>query len=258
MKRITEPDNLQLEAGRLMPSLILASSSPNRKALLEKGGIHVDTFAPEADESRIGDTPDEKVEGIARRKIMAYISSPAYDENRLAIAADTLVLFGNELLGKPRDRNEADAILHRLSGNKQTVISAAAVKLPGRDAIIISDRADVIFRPLSDEEIEEYLNGQRKKFDIPLIPQGTEFQQRVWQEISKIPYGETRTYKEIAERIGGRKCYQAIGQACHNNPHVIIVPCHRVVGSHSELGGYAGGLELKQKLLDLEQGIYDF
>ena len=117
MKRITEPDNLQLEAGRLMPSLILASSSPNRKALLEKGGIHVDTFAPEADESRIGDTPDEKVEGIAKRKIMAYISSPAYDENRLAIAADTLVLFGNELLGKPRDRNEADAILHRLSGN---------------------------------------------------------------------------------------------------------------------------------------------
>ena len=95
MKRITEPDNLQLEAGRLIPSLILASSSPNRKALLEKGGIHVDTFAPEADESRIGDTPDEKVEGIARRKIMAYISSPAYDENRLAIAADTLVLFGN-------------------------------------------------------------------------------------------------------------------------------------------------------------------
>ena len=158
MKRITEPDNLQLEAGRLMPSLILASSSPNRKALLEKGGIHVDTFAPEADESRIGDTPDEKVEGIAKRKIMAYISSPAYDENRLAIAADTLVLFGNELLGKPRDRNEADAILHRLSGNKQTVISAAAVKLPGRDAIIISDRADVIFRPLSDEEIEEYLD----------------------------------------------------------------------------------------------------
>ena len=158
MKRITEPDNLQLEAGRLMPSLILASSSPNRKALLEKGGIHVDTFAPEADESRIGDTPDEKVEGIAKRKIMAYISSPAYDENRLAIAADTLVLFGNELLGKPRDRNEADAILHMLSGNKQTVISAAAVKLPGRDAIIISDRADVIFRPLSDEEIEEYLD----------------------------------------------------------------------------------------------------
>lgn len=158
MKRITEPDNLQLEAGRLMPSLILASSSPNRKALLEKGGIHVDTFAPEADESRIGDTPDEKVEGIARRKIMAYISSPAYDENRLAIAADTLVLFGNELLGKPRDRNEADAILHRLSGNMQTVISAAAIKLPERDAIIISDRADVIFRPLSDEEIEEYLD----------------------------------------------------------------------------------------------------
>lgn len=158
MKRITEPDNLQLEAGRLMPSLILASSSPNRKALLEKGGIHVDTFAPEADESRIGDTPDEKVEGIARRKIMAYISSPAYDESRLAIAADTLVLFGNELLGKPRDRNEADAILHRLSGNMQTVISAAAIKLPERDAIIISDRADVIFRPLSDEEIEEYLD----------------------------------------------------------------------------------------------------
>lgn len=158
MKRITEPDNLQLEAGRIMPSLILASSSPNRKALLEKGGIHVDTFAPEADESRIGDTPDEKVEGIAKRKIMAYISSPAYDENRLAIAADTLVLFGNELLGKPRDRNEADAILRKLSGNKQTVISAAAIKLPGRDAIIISDRADVIFRPLSDEEIEEYLD----------------------------------------------------------------------------------------------------
>lgn len=103
------------------------------------------------------------------------------------------------------------------------------------------------------EEITAYLKGKRKEFDIPLIPQGTTFQQKVWQEISKIPYGETRTYKELAERIGGIKCYQAIGQACRRNPYVIIVPCHRVVGSHSTLGGYAGGSELKQKLLNLEQ-----
>ena len=155
-------------------------------------------------------------------------------------------------------KQEYDIKRIRLYLYEQNNILERIAFMPNQEKEVNYRQVETEFMKRVKEEIEEYLNGQRRIFDIPIIRQGTEFQQKVWQEISKIPYGETRTYKEIAERIGGRKCYQAIGQACHNNPHVIIVPCHRVVGSHSELGGYAGGLELKQKLLNLEQGIYGF
>ena len=93
MDRITEPDSLQLDFSRAVPSLILASSSPNRKALLEAGGSHVDVFIPSTDEEKSGDTPVETVSRIADGKIKAYLSSSSYDPARIAIAADTLVLI---------------------------------------------------------------------------------------------------------------------------------------------------------------------
>lgn len=102
-------------------------------------------------------------------------------------------------------------------------------------------------------QISEYLEGERKTFDIPIKMQGTEFQKKVWKELTKIPYGETRSYKQIAENIGNPKACRAVGMANHNNPIAIIVPCHRVIGTNNKLVGYAGGLAIKEKLLKVEQ-----
>lgn len=110
--------------------------------------------------------------------------------------------------------------------------------------------------PLLEEgegQLLEYLNGQRKEFDLPLAPQGTAFQQRVWDALRAIPYGQTRTYKDIALAVDCPKGYRAVGMANHRNPIPIFIPCHRVVGSDRSLTGYAGGVELKQALLALER-----
>ena len=131
MQRITEPDNTQLEFSRCFPSIILASSSPNRKALLEAGGTKVSVFVPETDEEKKGSSPEEIVTNIASGKIDAYISSEAFDENILAIAADTLVYINGHLLGKPKDREDARTILKELSGREQIVISASGLYIPG-------------------------------------------------------------------------------------------------------------------------------
>ncbi|MHC1720427.1 MAG: methylated-DNA--[protein]-cysteine S-methyltransferase [Clostridiaceae bacterium] len=101
-------------------------------------------------------------------------------------------------------------------------------------------------------ELVEYLEGKRKSFDIPLAPKGTEFQMNVWKALQEIPYGETRTYKEIAETIGNPKACRAVGLSNNRNPISIIIPCHRVIGSNGKLVGYAGGLEVKEYLLKLE------
>ena len=163
MDRITEPDSLQLEFSRAVPSLILASSSPNRKALLEAGGSHVDVFIPSTDEEKSGDTAVETVSRIADGKIKAYLSSSSYDPARIAIAADTLVLIDGELLGKPSSEEDAWTMLRKLSGRTQTVISAAGVKLPGQDSIVLTDTADVVFRTLADEEIGAYISTEEWK-----------------------------------------------------------------------------------------------
>ena len=156
MDRIAEPDALQREFSSLVPDIILASSSPNRKKLLEAGGTHVSVYVPEIDEERIGATPDDIVMSIARRKIEAYLASPAFDGSRLAVAADTLVLIGGQLLGKPGGDGEAAAMLSMLSGRTQTVISSAGLYIPKMGRMVISDEADVVFRPLSEEDIEAY------------------------------------------------------------------------------------------------------
>ncbi len=102
------------------------------------------------------------------------------------------------------------------------------------------------------EELEEYFQGKRREFDLPLSPEGTEFQRRVWAALREIPYGETRSYSEIAEQVGNPKAVRAVGMANHRNPIAIMIPCHRVIGKNGSLTGYAGGLSLKEKLLKLE------
>lgn len=100
----------------------------------------------------------------------------------------------------------------------------------------------------------EYLNGERKEFDLPLNPSGTDFQQTVWSELLNIPYGETRSYKDIALAIGDEKKTRAVGGANNKNPVPIIIPCHRVIGSNGETTGYSGGTDKKEWLLNLEAG----
>ena len=102
-------------------------------------------------------------------------------------------------------------------------------------------------------QISEYLSGKRQIFDVPIQTKGTEFQNKVWAELRQIPYGETRTYKQIAENIGNPKACRAVGMANHNNPIAIIIPCHRVIGANHKLVGYAGGLEIKHELLKIER-----
>ncbi len=102
-------------------------------------------------------------------------------------------------------------------------------------------------------QLREYFAGQRREFDLPLCLRGTAFQMQVWQALQAIPYGEVRTYGEIARAIGKPKACRAVGMANHHNPISIIVPCHRVVGAGGSLTGYGGGLENKRFLLDLEK-----
>ncbi|MDR0831368.1 MAG: methylated-DNA--[protein]-cysteine S-methyltransferase [Bacillales bacterium] len=103
-----------------------------------------------------------------------------------------------------------------------------------------------------EKQISEYFKGQRKTFDLLILLEGTDFQKKVWQALLNIPYGTTKTYKEIAIEVGSAKGSRAVGRACHKNKLMIIVPCHRVIGSDKSLTGYAGGLEIKKKLLLLE------
>ncbi len=103
------------------------------------------------------------------------------------------------------------------------------------------------------KQLDEYFRGKRKKFELPLNPKGTEFQKKVWLQLMNIPYGKTATYKDIATLIGNTNASRAVGNANNKNPIAIIIPCHRVIGSNNKLTGYAGGLDKKEKLLNLEK-----
>ncbi len=102
------------------------------------------------------------------------------------------------------------------------------------------------------QQLAEYFNGSRQQFDVKIAPKGTVFQESVWQELCKIPFGQTASYGEIAKRIGNPKACRAVGLANAKNPLPIIVPCHRVIGKDGSLTGFGGGLEIKKQLLDLE------
>ena len=106
---------------------------------------------------------------------------------------------------------------------------------------------------LARQQLDEYFAGKRQKFSLPIKMQGTEFQLKVWQALQEIPYGQTRSYKDIAVAIQCHKAYRAVGLANHQNKLAIIIPCHRVIGTNGHLVGYAGGCQLKKCLLNLEQ-----
>lgn len=104
----------------------------------------------------------------------------------------------------------------------------------------------------ASKQLNEYFQGERTVFDLPLEAEGTEFERMVWDALLTIPYGETRTYGQIAKQIGRPKASRAVGRANGLNPISIFIPCHRVIGSNGKLTGYAGGLDIKKKLLDME------
>lgn len=104
----------------------------------------------------------------------------------------------------------------------------------------------------ASNQLQEYFAGKRQGFDLPLAPTGTDFQQQVWTALQKIPYGETRSYRDIANMIGSPRAYRAVGSANNRNPLQVVVPCHRVIGSNGKPIGYAAGLHTKEFLLNLE------
>lgn len=136
------------------------------------------------------------------------------------------------------------------------------LKIGYTDTVVVSldrvDQVDSVHAPsaltnLAFKQIGEYLNGQRQTFDFSYELHGTEFQKKVWEALRQIPYGETRTYKDIATVVGNPKASRAVGMANHKNPLMIVVPCHRVIGTGGKLVGYAGGLDMKKALLELER-----
>lgn len=118
---------------------------------------------------------------------------------------------------------------------------------------IDADNKPSALSDLAFEQVCEYLKGHRKTFDFPYELHGTDFQKKVWDALRRIPYGETRTYKEIAGAVGNPKASRAVGMANNKNPLIIVVPCHRVIGANGNLVGYAGGLDMKKALLELER-----
>ncbi len=119
----------------------------------------------------------------------------------------------------------------------------------------LQDEADLRETALLQEagrQVKAYLAGVRNDFTLPLAPQGTDFQQRVWAALQEIPYGETRTYGELAVQVGCPQGARAVGLANHKNPLLLFIPCHRVVGATGKMVGYAGGIAAKEYLLKLE------
>jgi len=105
------------------------------------------------------------------------------------------------------------------------------------------------------DQLDDYFAGRRTRFELPLAPRGSGFQQRVWAALQEIPYGQTESYGELAERIGSPGAARAVGLANGKNPIGIVIPCHRVIGSNGSLTGYGGGLDRKRQLLDLELAV---
>lgn len=143
-------------------------------------------------------------------------------------------------------------LLAGVTGKGLAVLSFGDVppqKLAGQP---ITCEASVALTADIRRELQEYFAGRRREFTVPLDLRGTEFQRRCWDELLRIPFGETRSYAEIARAVGSPNGYRAVGQANHHNPVAIVVPCHRVLAGGNELGGYGGGLPTKAFLLRLE------
>jgi methylated-DNA-[protein]-cysteine S-methyltransferase len=125
-------------------------------------------------------------------------------------------------------------------------------RVPHLTSAVLTDDHPVLLE--TDKQLSEYFAGTRRKFDVPLDFTGTDFNKRAWQALLKIPYGETRTYGQLAEQLGGPTMCRAVGAANGKNPISIVAPCHRVIGANGKLTGFAGGLKTKAFLLNLESG----
>lgn len=145
------------------------------------------------------------------------------------------------------------AIYPFLFGQLKIEYEDGAVTLLKRTEEPVRDEGRTELTDLAFGQITEYLEGQRREFDFPYRLRGTEFQQKVWRALRAIPYGETRTYGEIAAAVGSPKAARAVGMANHQNPVLIAVPCHRVIGADGSLVGYGSGLDMKEALLRLER-----
>ncbi len=132
-----------------------------------------------------------------------------------------------------------------------TLVEMGCASLSARTKLSAMDETPLI--RCAVVQLQEYFTGQRSRFDLPLAPEGTPFQHRVWSLLRSVPYGQTVTYGEIAARMGNPKAARAVGMANNRNPLMIIVPCHRVIGTKGKLVGYAYGLDIKAFLLDLER-----
>ncbi|MCC8099963.1 MAG: methylated-DNA--[protein]-cysteine S-methyltransferase [Clostridiales bacterium] len=144
-------------------------------------------------------------------------------------------------------------LLVQASGGSLTGVCLLSDEENEYDIALTEQDIDISALNLAAQQFAEYFQGNRRAFDLPLAPAGTPFQQAVWAALRAIPYGETRTYGEVAAAVGRPKAARAVGGACHVNPLLIVTPCHRVVGSGGALTGFACGLPVKEWLLALER-----
>lgn len=147
-----------IELFQLCPNMVLASSSPNRRALLAEGGISLEIYIPNSDENTSGLGVIRAMKKNAKEKLDCYLSSSSFRPNLVAISADTLVLFNDTLIGKPKERSDALKILSSLNGKKHSVYTGTAIYIPHRGVTIFCDKADVYFNSLDEKEILSYLD----------------------------------------------------------------------------------------------------
>lgn len=167
----------------------------------------------------------------------------------------TLLCDGRALTAV-RFGREADGAATAKTAQAGTIQSGAGAEtrkkeMPAQEVQEMQEAQEILEQ--AAREIGEYFEGKRRAFAVPTAAAGTPFQQAVWNALKEIPYGETRTYGEIARRIGHPRASRAVGQANNRNPLPIVVPCHRVIGASGALTGYAGGLAVKERLLELER-----
>ncbi|MDO5554486.1 MAG: methylated-DNA--[protein]-cysteine S-methyltransferase [Planctomycetia bacterium] len=148
-----------------------------------------------------------------------------------------------ELLGPILLEDRKEALFRVLWGGEVDAIEPSACVAISKGSFVLKTAV---------RQLAEYLAGRRKTFDVPLLPDGTPFQQQVWHALQEIPYGMTLSYGQVAKRIGNEKAVRAVGGACGRNAIPIFIPCHRVIGASGKLTGFACGLDVKERLLALE------
>lgn len=154
----------------------------------------------------------------------------------MATPANTHFVY-NTPLGPVTIASDGESITHLAFGRRPFPGDARPTELTNRAA----------------NELQEYFAGKRRAFDLPLSPSGTSFQQSVWRALQNIPYGQTRSYQDIAQIVGRPTATRAVGSANNKNPIAVLIPCHRVIGKNGKLTGYAAGVALKERLLEIER-----